>query len=83
MQHDRPSVGRASAPGGAVAVDRPPAAQGDHPPGLGVDSGPSPLVRAAAGLVVGLAAGVLAAALTPRPHRAVRTAPVATGPREG
>ncbi|MDP9405050.1 MAG: hypothetical protein M3O86_00380, partial [Actinomycetota bacterium] len=42
----------------------------DHPVGLGEDSGPHPLLRAVVGLLVGVAAGALAAALTPRPERA-------------
>ena len=50
---------------------------GDHPIGLGEDSGPNPVVRAVVGLLVGLAAGAVAAALTPRPERAQRT-PAAT-----
>jgi hypothetical protein len=45
----------------------------DHPMGLGEDSGPNPMVRAAVGLLVGLAAGAVAAALTPRPDRARRS----------
>lgn len=49
-----------------------PAAPPEHPPGLGSDSGPHPVIRAVIGLLVGAAAGVLAAALTPRPQRAAR-----------
>ena len=51
---------------------RDPAPPPDHPAGLGEDSGPHPVVRGIVGLLVGLAAGALAAALTPRPGR-VRT----------
>jgi hypothetical protein len=39
---------------------------------LAEDHGPSPLRRAVMGLGVGVAAGVLAALLTPRPARARR-----------
>ena len=59
---------------------RDPAPPADHPVGLGEDSGPNPVVRGIVGLLVGLAAGALAAALTPRPQRARRTLPLP--PRE-
>jgi hypothetical protein len=49
-----------------------PAPPPEHPVGLGEDSGPNPVVRGIVGLLVGLAAGALAAALTPRPERARR-----------
>ena len=52
---------------------RDPAPPPDHPIGLGEDSGPNPVVRGIVGLLVGLAAGAIAAALTPRPHRARRS----------
>lgn len=42
----------------------------EHPPGLGEDSGPNPLVRAVAGLFVGFVAGAVAASLIPRPDGA-------------
>lgn len=58
---------------GATLGPRDPAPPPDHPVGLGEDSGPNPVVRAVVGLVVGLGAGALAAALTPRPERARRT----------
>ena len=51
---------------------RDPAPPPDHPVGLGEDSGPHPVLRAVVGLLVGLAAGALAAALTPRPNRTVQ-----------
>jgi hypothetical protein len=51
-----------------------PAPPPDHPIGLGTDSGPNPVVRGIVGLLVGLAAGAIAAALTPRPQRARRSA---------
>jgi uncharacterized protein involved in exopolysaccharide biosynthesis len=50
-----------------------PAPPPDHPVGLGEDSGPNPVVRGIVGLLVGLAAGAIAAALTPRPQRAARS----------
>ena len=50
-----------------------PAPPPDHPAGLGEDSGPNPVVRGIVGLLVGLGAGAIAAALTPRPHRARRS----------
>ncbi|MPZ73799.1 MAG: hypothetical protein GEU74_11300 [Nitriliruptorales bacterium] len=59
---------------GAAVGPRDPAPPPDHPIGLGEDSGPHPVVRAVVGLLVGLAAGAVAAALTPRPERATRTA---------
>ncbi len=46
-----------------------PAPPPEHPPGLGEDSGPNPLVRAVAGLFVGLVAGAVAASVIPRPDR--------------
>lgn len=52
-----------------------PAPPPDHPVGLGEDSGPNPVVRAVVGLLVGLGAGAIAAALTPRPERARRVQP--------
>jgi uncharacterized protein involved in exopolysaccharide biosynthesis len=58
---------------GAALGPRDPAPPPDHPVGLGEDSGPNPVVRAIVGLLVGLGAGALAAALTPRPDRAGRT----------
>ena len=45
----------------------------EHPPGLGADSGPHPVVRAIVGLAVGAAAGAIAASVIPRPDRAART----------
>lgn len=57
--------------GDALGPDDP-AAPPQHPVGLGEDSGPNPIVRGVVGLLVGLAAGALAAALTPRPERAAR-----------
>ena len=56
-----------------------PAPPPDHPVGLGEDSGPNPVLRAAVGLLVGLGAGALAAALTPRPERARRAARASGG----
>ena len=50
-----------------------PAPPPDHPAGLGEDSGPNPVVRGIVGLLVGLGAGAIAAALTPRPQRARRS----------
>jgi hypothetical protein len=44
---------------------RDPAPPPEHPIGLGEDSGPHPVVRAAVGLLLGLAAGAVASALTP------------------
>ncbi|CAN5734628.1 MAG: hypothetical protein M3493_08220 [Actinomycetota bacterium] len=64
MGEDRAPVNAVNPLGGA-----PP----DHPMGLGEDSGPNPMVRAAVGLLVGLAAGAVAAALTPRTDRAPHT----------
>ena len=57
---------------GATLGPRDPAPPPDHPVGLGEDSGPNPVLRAVVGLLVGLGAGALAAALTPRPDRASR-----------
>ena len=57
---------------GAVLGPKDPAPPPDHPMGLGEDSGPNPVVRGIVGLLVGLAAGAIAAALTPRPDRARR-----------
>ena len=57
---------------GASLGPRDPAPPPDHPAGLGEDAGPNPVVRAIVGLLVGLGAGALAAALTPRPDRAKR-----------
>lgn len=37
------------------------------PPGLGEDAGPHPVVRAGVGLLLGAAAGAVAALLIPRP----------------
>ena len=54
---------------GATLGPRDPAPPPDHPVGLGEDSGPNPVVRAIVGLLVGVGAGALAAALTPRPGR--------------
>lgn len=54
---------------GAALGPRDPAPPPDHPAGLGEDSGPHPVVRAIAGLLVGIGAGALAAALTPRPRK--------------
>lgn len=59
---------------GVALGPKDPAPPPDHPVGLGEDSGPHPVVRAVVGLLVGLAAGAVAAALTPRPDRAARTA---------
>lgn len=59
---------------GATLGPRDPAPPPDHPVGLGEDSGPNPMVRAVVGLLVGIGAGALAAALTPRPARAKRAA---------
>ena len=50
-----------------------PAPPPDHPAGLGEDSGPNPVRRGIVGLLVGLGAGAIAAALTPRPQRAHRS----------
>jgi hypothetical protein len=58
---------------GAVLGPNDPAPPPDHPMGLGEDSGPNPVVRGVVGLLVGLAAGAIAAALTPRPQRARRS----------
>lgn len=58
---------------------RDPAPPPDHPVGLGEDSGPHPVIRGIVGLLVGLAAGAIAAALTPRPQRARRLPP--SGPQ--
>lgn len=58
---------------GAALGPKDPAPPPDHPIGLGEDSGPNPVVRGIVGLLVGLAAGAVAAALTPRPDRAQRT----------
>ena len=55
---------------GAAMGPKDPAPPPDHPIGLGEDSGPNPVVRGIVGLLVGLAAGAVAAALTPRPDRA-------------
>ncbi len=63
-------VGEGRAP--VIALNPLGGAPPDHPIGLGEDSGPNPMVRAAVGLLVGLAAGAVAAALTPRPDRARR-----------
>jgi hypothetical protein len=60
---------------GATLGPKDPAPPPDHPVGLGEDSGPNPFVRAVVGLLVGLAAGALAASLTPRPERARRAGP--------
>ena len=54
---------------GAALGPKDPAPPPDHPIGLGEDSGPNPVVRGIVGLLVGLAAGAIAAALTPRPDR--------------
>lgn len=64
---------------GATLGPRDPAPPPDHPVGLGEDSGPNPVVRAVVGLLVGLGAGALAAALTPRPDRARRTSSMTGG----
>lgn len=53
-----------------------PAPLPEHPRGLGTDSGPHPVLRAAVGLAVGLAAGAVAASVIPRPDRAARAAAV-------
>jgi uncharacterized protein involved in exopolysaccharide biosynthesis len=58
---------------GAALGPKDPAPPPDHPIGLGEDSGPNPVVRGIVGLLVGLAAGAIAAALTPRPDRARRS----------
>jgi len=50
---------------------------GDLAQSRAADPGPAPAVRAVLGLLVGAAAGVLAALLTPRPDRARRQATLA------
>ncbi len=43
-----------------------PTASGGGAPGLGEDTGPRPVVRAATGLLLGVGVGLLAAVLSPR-----------------